>query len=154
MAAGACRYSVSRHRAAARFNITRGMRRAGNDEGHEWLGAFDSSAEESLVIKGLEPLQAVFDAQMSSGPLPDEYKDARTLAVALVIVGSAVATNGVAAHQPSAMPVVGDRARSLRVSGADCRTKRANSGCLIQATAFVLARFDTITTCVIRSTAC
>ena len=61
-------------------------RRAGNGEGHEWLGAFDSSAEESLVITGLEPLQAVFDAQMSAGPLPDEYKDARTLAVALAIV--------------------------------------------------------------------
>lgn len=63
-----------------------GFRQSGDEDGSQWLGAFDSSSEESLVITGLEPLQAVFDAQLKSGPLPGDQQDARRLAVALVIV--------------------------------------------------------------------
>ena len=64
----------------------------GFDEDHgrdsdDWLGDFNTYAEEDLVIEGLEPLQEVFaESSVLDRRERDEFRDARDFAERLVVV--------------------------------------------------------------------
>lgn len=64
-----------------------GLNADGGRNGYDWLGDFNTSARERLVIRGLEPLQEVFaDAEILDRSDEAPFQDARAFAERLVIV--------------------------------------------------------------------
>jgi hypothetical protein len=63
-----------------------GFQEDGGRDDYGWLGNFSSSADESLIIQGLEPLQKVFAESMLLDARDSESRDAQAFAARLVVV--------------------------------------------------------------------
>jgi hypothetical protein len=64
-----------------------GFEEDGGRDDYTWLGDFSTSADERLIIQGLEPLQKVFEAEAVLDPRDKaRFEDARAFAERLVVV--------------------------------------------------------------------
>lgn len=79
----------------------------GGRESYEWTGDFYAATGQDFVIRGLEPLQAVYAEAMAKGAeFPRGHDDARTIADALVIVRFQRLLQDALAHVMHQVPII------------------------------------------------